>query len=831
MPPLLCVHAGGRPRRVGHRGLGLAGLGASIEARDWTLVFEGFDRATEGRREALCTLGNGVWATRGAAPEARADGVHYPGTYVAGVYNRLTSEVEGRRVEHESLVNVPNWLCLRFQVGGGAWFAPSTGQLLEHRLELDLRSGVLTRRLRCADEDGRRLIVTQRRLVSMADPRLAALETTFEAEGWSGELEVRSGLDARVENRLVGDERALDGRHLGEAVLDEPDDETIALSVDTVQSGVRIALAARTRCSTDAARVLRTEPGLCEHALTLALEPGEPVAVEKVVALATSRHVALSEPGLAVREAVGGAGDFATLLAAHRAAWASLWDGFAVELRDMSPVQDADGIVRVVRLHLFHLLQTASPHVDDVDAGLGARGLHGEAYRGHVFWDEAVVLPVLSLRAPEVARALLRYRSRRLPAARHAAAAAGHRGAMFPWQSGSDGREETPTQLFNPRSGRWMPDNSRRQRHVGLAVALNAWRHFEITGDREWLAAWGAELIIEVARFFASLAERDPETGRWDLRGVMGPDEFHDGPPDAPGAGLSANAYTNVLAAWTMARAQDALATLAAGERTALLDRLGVDAAELSRIDAVSRGLRVVFHRDGVISQFDGYEDLREFDWAAYRARYGDIGRLDLILEAEGDTPNRYRLSKQPDTLMLLYLLSADELRAVMARLGYDLPAEVIERTVAFYLPRTSHGSTLAHVADAWVQARSAREWSWHCLLETLASDVADVQGSTTPEGIHLGAMAGSVDILTRCWTGLDVLDGVLWLNPLLPPELGGVAFGVSFRGHRLDLDVRNERIRVSSRSPAGEPVSVGLHDHVHVVEAGATLELQVRQA
>jgi len=802
-----------------------------VEAGDWTLVFEGFDPALEGRREALCTLGNGVWATRGAAPEARADGVHYPGSYVAGLYNRLVSEVEGRRLEHESLVNVPNWLCLRFRVAGGAWFAPASAELLEHRLELDLRRGVLTRRLRCADEEGRRLLVTQRRLVSMADPRLAALETTFEADGWSGELEVRSGLDARVENRLAHDERALAGRHLGEAAVDAPDAETIALQAETVQSGVRIALAARTRCGLETARVLHTEPGLIEHALTLALEPGEPVVVEKAVALATSRDVALSEPGPAVHAAVGAAAGFATLLAAHAATWAGLWDRFAVELRDVAAGQDAAGIARVVRLHLFHLLQTASPHVVDIDAGLGARGLHGEGYRGHVFWDEAVVLPVLSLRSPEVARALLRYRLRRLPAARRAAAAVGHRGAMFPWQSGSDGREETPTLLFNPRSGRWIPDNSHRQRHVGLAVALDTWRHFQVTGDREWLAAWGAELIVEVARFFASLAERDPESGRWDLRGVMGPDEFHDGPPDAPGTGLSANAYTNVLAAWTMARAQDALAALTAGERAALLARLGVDPAELTRIDEVSRGLRIVFHRDGVISQFDGYEGLRELDWAAYRARYGNIGRLDLILEAEADSPNRYRLAKQPDTLMLLYLLSADELREVLARLGYELPPEVIERTVAFYLPRTSHGSTLAHVADSWVQARSAREWSWHCLLEALASDVSDVQGGTTPEGIHLGAMAGSVDILTRCWTGLEVRDGVLWLDPLLPPELGEIGFGVSFRGHRLDFDVGNDRVRLSSRGPAGERVEVGVRDRVHAVEAGAVLEFPLRRA
>jgi trehalose/maltose hydrolase-like predicted phosphorylase len=798
----------------------------------WTLRYEGFDPATEGRREALCTLGNGVFATRGAAPEARADGVHYPGTYLAGCFNRLVSEVEGRRLEHESLVNVPNWLALCFRIEGGAWFAPATAELLEYRQELDLRRGLLTRRLRYADARGRRTLVTQRRLVSMADPRLAALETTFEAEGWDGVLEVRSGLDGRVANRLVRDERLLGGRHLEEASTGAVDAETVRLETETVQSRIRIVEAARTRVlGAEVVGSLIEEPGLVEQALIVPLAPGEPVIVEKVVALASSRDVGISEPGLAVAEAVAAVAGFEQLAHTHAAAWAGLWDRFDVELEELDAREDGEAVARVLRLHTFHLLQTASPHTVDLDAGLPARGLHGEGYRGHIFWDEAVILPALSLRAPAVAAALLRYRHRRLPAARRAAAAAGHRGAMFPWQSGSDGRDETPTHLFNARSGRWMADNSRRQRHVGLAVAYNAWHHYQVTGDREYLAAWGAELIVEVARSFASMAVHDPATGRYDLRGVMGPDEFHDGYPEAPGLGVDGNAYTNVLAAWTLWRAEDALAALPEGTRTALLARLGVDEAELAHMNAVSRGLRVVFHRDGVISQFAGYEELAEFDWEGYRARYGNIGRLDLILEAEGDSPNRYRLAKQPDVLMLLYLLSADELRDVFARLGYELPAETIERTVAFYLPRTSHGSTLAHVVDSWVQARWARGGSWHCLLEALASDVDDVQGGTTPEGIHLGAMAGSVDIVTRCWPGLDVRDDVLWLNPLLPLELQSVSFGVTFRGHRIHLEIDNERVHLRSQSPAAEPVRVGIHDQVVALAAGEDRTLTGRGA
>jgi trehalose/maltose hydrolase-like predicted phosphorylase len=217
----------------------------------------------------------------------------------------------------------------------------------------------------------------------------------------------------------------------------------------------------------------------------------------------------------------------------------------------------------------------------------------------------------------------------------------------------------------------------------------------------------------------------------------------------------------------------------------------------------------VPFH-DGVISQFEGYEHLAELDWNAYRARYPNIGRLDLILEAEGDTSNRYKLSKQADTPMLFYLLSAEELRELLVGLGYPLTPETILRTVDYYLARTAHGSTLSRVVDAWVLARSDRQRSWSYFIEALAADVADTQGGTTAEGIHLGAMAGTLDIVQRCYTGLEARDGVLWLNPQLPPELGSIELNVLYRGFWLSLDVTDVRVRISAAPCSARPIRIG---------------------
>jgi trehalose/maltose hydrolase-like predicted phosphorylase len=794
----------------------------SVAVDPWCVVYRGFEPAVERLREALCTLGNGYFATRGAAPEATAGGAHYPGTYIAGCYDRLPSRVAGRRVVNEDLVNAPNWLPLSFRAEDGPWFAPERFHLLDHRQELDLRRGLLRRWLRYRDDAGRVTAVDQQRLVSMDDPHLAAMRTTIRAENWSGSLEVRSGLDARVRNRGVPRYRGLADRHLITHSTGA-DGELIWLTADTVTSAIRIALACRN--TADAREVTRHEtrdgPGWIAWRLTARMSPGETVTVEKVVGLHTSLDASAVPPGTAARRSVEHAPGFAELRARHGRAWERLWRRARLDV-------GGGAAQRTINLHMFHVLQTVSPHTAGVDAGVPARGLHGEAYRGHVFWDELFVLPFLSLRFPEVVRALLGYRWRRLPAARTAAREAGHTGAMYPWQSGSDGREETQVLHLNPRSGRWLPDNSRLQRHVGLAIAYNIWHYHQASGDVEFLCEQGAEMLLEIARFWASAATYDRSSGRYDIRGVMGPDEYHDAYPGADRPGLDNNAYTNVMAAWTLWRAADVLDLLPAGRRAGLRERLALTDEELARFDDVGRRLRVVFHRDGVISQFEGYEDLAELDWEGYRKRYGDIRRLDRILEAEGDTANRYKASKQADVLMLFYLLTAHELRALFARLGYRFDPETIPRTVRYYLARTSHGSTLSAVVHAWVLARCDRLASWRFFLEALDSDLHDVQGGTTAEGVHLGAMAGTLDLAQRCYTGLELRDGVLRIAPMLPPGLPGLAMELEYRGHSgLRLSTDDTGVRLDLPRSALPPIRVAAYDGpVTRLRAGRSLGL-----
>lgn len=794
----------------------------------WLLTYEGADPETEGTREALLTLGNGYLGTRGALPEARADGTHYPGVYLAGCYNRVSSVVDGVTREDESMVNLPNWLDFTFQAEGGAWLRPGSHELLHHHVTLDLRRGVLIRESVVRDGDGRRTRIRQRRVVSMNSPHLAGLETVLVAENWSGRMTVRSGLDGGVRNSNVAEFDGLEGRHLTAPETGTTAGGEIWLEVETNQSRVRVAQAARTSIrladggEMEAERTTVTEPAAVRDELTFAVAVSAQILIEKIVATYTSRDHAISEPVLAARQAAADAPEFAQLLAASEATWHILW-------RRCEVVFDADAELRLAaNVQIFHVLQTLSPHTADLDVGVPARGLHGEAYRGHVFWDDIFVLPFLTLRLPELARALLEYRFRRLGQARRRARTYGRGGAAFPWQSGSDGRDETPPAFFNRRSGRWVPDNSARQFHVNLAVAYNVWHYWEVTADFGFLATFGAELLVENARFWSSLATYDAETDRYDLCGVMGPDEFHDGYPDLPGRGIDNNTYVNVMTAWSLARVLDTGRIL--GEDLGLWPKLGVTAAERGEWEHLSRRLRLEFLDNGILSQFRGYGDLDELDLDDYRARYGSIGRLDLLLEAEGDSCNRYKVSKQADVLMLLYLFTAEELTGLVTRLGYEFDPASIPDTVEYYLARTSHGSTLSRVSHAWVLARGNRKESWQMLRESLDSDLGDMFRGTTREGIHLGAMAGGIDLLQRCYSGLDVRGDTLWLHPQLPAELNALEFDIRYRDHWLHLRCGRDTVTVTTSPSAAAPVRVNIHDETHLLTAGSSVTVSARR-
>ncbi len=802
---------------------------STMSISEWTVDFPDHLPDHEGHREALCTLGNGLFATRGAAEESTADGHHYPGTYIAGIYDTQASEVAGETVFNEDLVNLPNWLPITFRPEGGQWMNLHEVEILDWRRTLDIREGLLHRTIRVKDSRGRVTRVDSTRMVHMGDPHMAGLSYRMTAENWSGRIEVLSSIDGSVQNLGVARYRQLASKHLRVIERGPIAPEGIYLLAETLQSRVCVSVSARTRLFRGGealpidGHLVETDETIGQQLVT-DISEGETIEAQKIVSMYATRDPGTLAPDVASRLAVEWAPDLDDLLVTHKAAWESLWGRFDLKLITKADCPDGDRIQQILRLHIFHLLVTISENTTRLDVGVPARGLHGEAYRGHVFWDELYVFPFYDLRVPDITRSLLLYRYHRLDAAHALARENEVRGAVFPWQSGSDGREVTQRMHLNPMTGTWKPDHSRLQRHVNLAIVYNVWQYWQVSADRRFLERYAAEMVLDIMRALADLTHFNEESGRYEIHGVMGPDEYHEKYPDAVEGGLRNNAYTNVMVVWGLERALEILDIIRPARRKDLLARLRIDEEELDRWRDITKRMKVPFHGDRVISQFEGWEDLEELDWEKYRKKYGTVLRLDRILRAEGDTPDRYKASKQADVTMLFYLLPREDLRAIFEQLGYEFDEEMVERNVGYYLPRSSHGSTLDLVVHAAVVDLVDRNMGWELFGMALRADVEDIQGGTTAEGIHMGAMAGTVDIVLRHYAGIDVTSDVLSVSPRLPDVLDGLKAKVHHHGVWVDLDVRPEWVHLSVERGAPRAITVEAWDKRHELTAGSEL-------
>ncbi len=771
------------------------------ELQLWTLTYNRFEPAQEPLREALCVLGNGYFATRGAACESTASKIHYPGTYIAGVYNKLKTNLAGRTVVNEDLVNCPNWLFITFRIGNDEWFMPSESEIVFYRQELNMYHGVLRRILKFKDKNGRITLVDTERFVHMKEPHLGAIKYTIIPQNYNDWITVRVMLDGAVENRGVERYRQLNSKHLLPYAYGNFKDNGIYLAMITSQSKIIIAESCKTLFFVNGKKIKPSikvvRRRLLEGKERIGQEfrffarRGSSYQIQKIVSIYTSNDKKIKDPIKMSIKSLQAVRSYDTLVFSHKQTWHDLWEKYDIEIKNDRFSQ------WILRIHTFHLLQTASPNTVDLDVGIPARGLHGEAYRGHIFWDEIFIMHFYDYHLPHVSRSLLLYRYRRLNKAREYARKFGYRGAMYPWQSASTGEEETQTFHLNPLSGKWGPDYSSYQRHVSFAIAYNVWHYWIRTGDYDFLINFGAEMILSIAQFGASLVKYERRDKRFHTYRVMGPDEFHEKYPHSKKPGLKDNAYTNFMIVWTILKAMQIIDILPSYHRDRIFKKIGLDSKELERWEEITYKMAIVINRKGIIAQFDGYFDLKELDWKAYIQEYGNVQRMDRILKAEGKSPDEYKVTKQADVLMIFYLFPIEEVKYIFNRLGYDFSFRMLRKNYEYYVKRTSHGSTLSKVAYCYVaHVLGKKEVSWYWFLDVLESDVYDTQRGTTPEGIHTGVMGGSIDIVMRAFLGLSI-DECVCFNPSLPKKWEKLRLKFLYKNVWYDVCVMRRSIEI----------------------------------
>lgn len=719
---------------------------------NWHVFESTFNPKKLHHNETVFTLGNGYLGTRGAFEE------RYPGemraTFLHGVFDDAP-------VVFTELANAPDWLELNIFLEG-EHFRLDKGTLLSFTRTLDLHTATLTRDLRWRSPRGRETHLIFERFASLADEQLCMVKATITPENYSGRVEVRAGINGEADNLKL--------KHwdwVGQGV----GPQEAWLQVRTCATKIELSAAMTLSMTVSGRKSRMTRWDVHNHpalSVSAKVKSGETATVVKWFTQYTSRDV--KHPLKASRSALRKYShqDWAQLWEAHRKTWESEWDRCDVIIEGDNDAQLA------VRFNIFQLLIAAPRHDERVN--IGAKTLSGYGYRGHAFWDtEIFMLPFFIHTRPEIACNLLSYRWHNLPGAREKAKANGFRGAQYPWESAATGEEVTPTWVPNPWDRTsliriWTGDI---EVHISADISYAIWKYWQATGDESFLEERGAEVILETARFWSSRAEWQEELHRYEINDIIGPDEYHDH--------VDNNTYTNALARWNLQTALELYRWLKEKHPSAwrkLSRKIHFREKELEEWRHVIEHMYMSFDaQTKLVEQFEGYFQRRDVDLAELEPRTESVQALFGIEGA-----NETQVIKQPDVLMLMYLLPD----------LYD--HETLLANYAYYNARTDHtfGSSLGPSIQAIVACKANDPSAYEHFIRAARADLFNVRNNAG-DGIHGASAGGLWQAVVFGFAGLEHTSDGWKTNPHLPEGWKRVAFKIVDHGRELSFDIRKD--------------------------------------
>jgi kojibiose phosphorylase len=718
----------------------------------WSIRVPGFDPASERAIETLLTISNGVAGTCGSLEEGTK--ASRPATFLAGVFNRRWTKPDppDHLGESPALEVAPNWLALSLLIDDEP-LSIEQGKSLEHERVLDLRQALVLRSWHHRLPSGRVVRLITLRAALLSDRHTFVQRVWITPENFDGRCRLSATLDGHVASGLVFNPQE------GIAVCGPG-----VLLAQTQGLEFTVALAQRCRLA-DVERVIEAcdshwTPSMLADQWDWQAECGRDYVFDRIVTCFTSRDVPVPAPRASQQHAhILFTGGTEALLNQHRNAWADRWQHASVRIEGDARLE------RTVRFAAYHLIGTANP--DDERTSIGARGLSGTAYLGHVFWDTDIyLLPFFIFTWPAAARTLIMYRYHTLDAARAKAAAFGYEGALYAWES-AEGDESTPTKVRGLDDEEVEIFTGRFAHHIAADVAYAIWQYWRATGDDELFAKAGAEMVLETARFWASRVSLEVD-GRYHIRRAVGPDEYHELVDDS--------AFTNTMARFNLELGRQAAAWFERHDPArwhTLASRLKLSRDQLERWADVAARLANAQHR-GLIEEFDGYFALEDLDLRAYEHRSAS---LQVLLGRE--RVRRTQVVKQADVVLLCQLLWD----------RFDL--ETIGRNFEYYEPRCDHGSSLSPSMHALVAARLGRlDGARHHLEKAAAIDLDDQMGDSA-QGIHMAAAGGLWQAVILGVAGMRLVNHGLEFQPRLLPGWKALAFTVITRGRRLEVTLR----------------------------------------
>jgi trehalose/maltose hydrolase-like predicted phosphorylase len=723
---------------------------------DWTLIESKFDPEQLHGRETVFTIGNGYLGTRGSFEEGYP--LALPATLIHGLYDDVP-------VVYTELANCPDWLSLVVIVEGER-FRLDRGEILHYERQLDLHHGILSRSVRWRSPKGNTVDLRFARFASLADPHLLALRCQITPIDFEGTIEVQSSINGYPENQGFDHWQRLDQGQ---------NNEDIWLQMRTRSTRIELGMAAKmTVLGTIAPLQVMNTPGYPTLTTSFSAIAGQTITVEKIIAVCSSQESEL--PVAAAQTKLAEGPTYGVLLEAHRQAWEAFWHRSDIEIEGNNKAQLA------VRYNLFQLFIAASATSDRVS--VPAKTLSGFGYRGHVFWDtEIFILPFFTFTQPAIARNLLTYRYHTLPGARRKANHSGYKGAMFAWESAMAGDEVTPrwaipSDPYAEDVRIWCRD---REIHISADIAYAVWQYWQVTGDDAWLCDYGAEIVLDTALFWMSRLEWNAQAERYELCGVIGADEYHEQ--------VNNNIFTNRMVQWHLEKALAVYAWLQQhfpDQAVALAKKLDITPARQQRWQAMITHIYIPEATEtGLIEQFDGFFQLKDVDLSKYEPRDRSIQAILGIAET-----NQRQVLKQPDVLMLLYLM-----RGTQASPYRD---DILQTNWDYYAPRTdiTHGSSLGPAIHAILASDLGEGDPYGHFMQAALVDLEDSRHNAG-EGIHAASAGGVWQAVVFGFGGIELAaDGPI-AKPHLPLTWTRLKFNIHWCGNWYHFDLSPSQVSV----------------------------------
>ena len=728
----------------------------------WVLTAEGFDPLREAIYKSRFSISNGFLGLRAGRAVSRGERWVVPHrAYVAGLF-----DLPGPENPIPALVPAPGWQQIRIMLPGGP-LVHHPAEAISHRTTLDMKRGLLLTGCRLVDHPTIAVRVKTLDLVSLSERGIAVQIVELKIE--DGEIEV--AVEASFEGLGLGLKSGRIEQDLG--------------VWRTKYSGKRVAMAAVSSLQIDGSEVAPIIPGPFKWSWHWKTRAGQIVCFSRLIAV-TRGDAQDTDPGRIASEKLGVARQLGwrEIVQKHEAAWSDRWRASDIEVEGDPASEQA------LRFAVYHLNSAANPA--DERVSIGARGLTGDDYHGHVFWDtEIYLLPFYTFTWPQAARALLMYRFRTIDGARQKAVRMGWRGAMYAWESADTGAEATPERVVGPDGQIIDVLCGKQEQHITADVAYAVWQYWQATEDVDFLLNAGAEILLETGRFWSSRAQAEGD-GYCHIRNVIGPDEYHEHVDD--------NAYTNVMARWNIRRALDVAAVLRERwpDRWAHLSHsIGLDNAELARWRTVAETMVTGWNsQTGLFEQFTGFFDLEEIDLTKYAGRSVP---MDVVLGRE--QTQRSKVVKQADVVALLGLLPE------------EFPADSGRANFRYYEPRCGHGSSLSGAMHGLVAARLGdSDLALRYFQRAVAIDLAD-NHTTIAGGLHIAALGGTWLTAIFGFAGLSLRSDGIAFNPKLPASWRNLKFGIEWRGRRLTIGMDGAAQLFHASLAAGDSVAIYVND------------------